>query len=127
MKRYFVVRIGNTVGDERIIQENDTLIRTIDKEKAENYFDWRVKECPEEHLELRFMSIGEGDDCVKVLKSLKDGTLEENNKKMTIPKAVAQLELLKGPLDAPHNPVDALGSDSLETPVEASSSPVEPL
>lgn len=99
MKRYFVVKIGNIVSNERIIRADLTLIRTRDKEKCENYFNWRAKECPKEHLELRFMSIGEGDDHVEVLKSRNNGVLEENGKKMTIP----------------------------ETLVEASSSPVEPL
>lgn len=85
MKRYFVVRIGNAVTDKRIMQENDTLIRTGNKEKAENYFDWRAKECPDDNLELRCISVREGDDFIKVLKSRKDGVLKENGKKMTIP------------------------------------------
>lgn len=99
MKRYFVVKVGNIVTDKRIVQENSTLIRTSDKEKAENYFNWRAKECPEEHLELRYLSIGEGDDFVRILKSRKDGVVTENSKEAAIP----------------------------ETFVEASSSPVEPL
>ena len=99
MKRYFVVRVSNFIAGERKSRPNETLIRTMDRKKAENYFNWRSKEMPKEHLELRCISIDEGDDCVEVLKSIKNGILEEMNEKMAIP----------------------------ETLVEASSSPVEPL